>query len=88
LDERFGTCGKEVLKKHNPSAGLLQPWEARASQAAEKLKTLSFLSEAKNRSLFVLFCLNRREILRFAQNDRKGLFFAPCSACGVGACWD
>jgi hypothetical protein len=28
------------------------------------------LSEAKNLSLFVLLCLNRREILRFAQNDK------------------
>jgi hypothetical protein len=41
-----------------------------ASQAAEKLKNAVILSEAKNLSLFVLLCLNRREILRFAQNDR------------------
>ncbi len=33
------------------------------------------LSEAKNLSWFLFLCLNRREILRFAQNDRTRPFF-------------
>jgi hypothetical protein len=33
------------------------------------------LSEAKNLSLFLFQYLNRREILRFAQNDRTSPFF-------------
>jgi hypothetical protein len=33
------------------------------------------LSEAKNLSLFLFLDLNRKEILRFAQNDRLRAFF-------------
>jgi hypothetical protein len=39
------------------------------------------LSEAKNLSLFLFLYLNRREILRFAQNDRVLIFSAACEAC-------
>src|SRR4029077_9880959 len=41
------------------------------------------LSEAKNLSLFVLLYLNRREILRFVQNDSVLSFSAACLACGI-----
>jgi hypothetical protein len=54
-----------------------------ASQAAEKMTYPVILSEAKNLSLFVLLHLNRREILRFAQNDSVLSFSAACSACLV-----
>jgi hypothetical protein len=43
-------------------------------QAAGKKPCSVILSEAKNLSLFLFFYFNRREILRFAQNDR-GLSF-------------
>jgi hypothetical protein len=39
------------------------------------------LSEAKNLSLFLILHLNRREILRFAQNDSALSFSAAYSAC-------
>jgi hypothetical protein len=46
------------------------------------LKKLFFviLGEAKNLSLFLFLCLNRREILRFAQNDSVWGFTATSSA--------
>jgi hypothetical protein len=40
-----------------------------------KTQSAVILSEAKNLSLFVFSYLNRREILRFAQNDKIGHFF-------------
>jgi len=40
-----------------------------------KTKNSVILSEAKNLSLFLFLYLNRREILRFAQNDMTRLFF-------------
>jgi hypothetical protein len=48
---------------------------AQASQAAEKTKNSVILSEAKNLSSFLFLYLNRREILRFAQNDGTWPFF-------------
>jgi hypothetical protein len=53
---------------------------AHASQAVEKMTCSVILSEAKNLCLFVLSCLNRREILRFAQNDNVLSFSAACLA--------
>jgi hypothetical protein len=55
---------------------------AQASQAAEKMSCFVILSEAKNLSLFLCLYLNRREILRFAQNDSVLRFSAACSTCG------
>jgi hypothetical protein len=46
-----------------------------AKQAAEKVFYSVILSGAKNLSFFVFLVLNRREILRSAQNDRIGEFF-------------
>ena len=40
-----------------------------------KTQNVVILSEAKNPSLFLLLYSNRREILRFAQNDRTRHFF-------------
>src|SRR5580700_10240809 len=40
-----------------------------------KTQSAVFLSEAKNLSLFLFLYLNRREILRFAQNDKTRHFF-------------
>src|SRR5712671_4350716 len=40
-----------------------------------KTENSVILSEAKNLSLFLFLYLNRREILRFAQNDRTRPFF-------------
>jgi hypothetical protein len=40
-----------------------------------KTRNSVILSEAKNLSLFLFLNLNRRGILRFAQNDRTRLFF-------------
>src|SRR5712692_1875660 len=40
-----------------------------------KTQNSVILSEAKNLSLFLFLYLNRREILRFAQNDRTRPFF-------------
>jgi hypothetical protein len=54
--------------------------EKTASQAAEKKLCSIILSEAKNLSLFLFLYLNRREILRFAQNDRVLSFSAACFA--------
>jgi hypothetical protein len=51
---------------------------AQASQAAEKMSCFVILSEAKNLSLFLCLYLNRREILRFAQNDSVLSFSAAC----------
>jgi len=45
-----------------------------ASQAAEKTQSAVILSEAKNLSLILFLYLNRREILRFAQNDKARHF--------------
>jgi hypothetical protein len=59
-----------------------QEYVAQASQAAEKMSCSVILSEAKNLSLFLFLYLNRREILRFAQNDRGLSFSAASSACG------
>jgi hypothetical protein len=47
----------------------------RALQAVEKMTCSVILSEAKNLSLFLHLHLNRREILRFAQNDSVLSFF-------------
>jgi len=38
-----------------------------------KNKKVVILSEAKNPSVVLCLCLDRREILRFAQNDKTGL---------------
>jgi hypothetical protein len=46
-----------------------------ASAGCGKTQNSVILSEAKNLSLFFLLYLNRREILRFAQNDRVSHFF-------------
>jgi len=51
-----------------------------ASQAVEKVGRFVILSDAKNRSLFVCLHLDRREILRFAQNDSILSFSPTCSA--------
>jgi hypothetical protein len=40
-----------------------------------KTQSAVILSEAKNLSLFLFLCLNRREIPRFAQNDKIRHFF-------------
>jgi hypothetical protein len=40
-----------------------------------KIQNAVILSEAKNLSLFLCLYLNRREILRFAQNDKTRHFF-------------
>ncbi|MGA7793379.1 MAG: hypothetical protein WCA19_10095, partial [Candidatus Acidiferrales bacterium] len=40
-----------------------------------KTQSAVILSEAKNLSLIVFLYLNRREILRFAQNDKTRHFF-------------
>ena len=40
-----------------------------------KTQNSVILSEAKNLSLSLFLCLKRREILRFAQNDRTRPFF-------------
>jgi len=40
-----------------------------------KTQNAVILSEAKNLSLFFFLYLNRREILRFAQNDKTRHFF-------------
>jgi hypothetical protein len=48
---------------------------ARALQPAEKVFYSVILSGAKNLSFFVCLLLDRREILRSAQNDRNGEFF-------------
>jgi hypothetical protein len=47
-----------------------------------KTQTSFILSEAKNLFLFLFVYLNRREILRFAQNDRTRHFF--CYLCSPG----
>jgi hypothetical protein len=51
-------------------------WEKAHKPPGKDPQTGVILSEAKNPSLF-LFCLylDRREILRFAQNDKPSLFF-------------
>ena len=46
----------------------------------EKLVYFVILSEAKNLSFFVFLYLNRREILRFAQNDKIITFSLACLA--------
>jgi hypothetical protein len=46
------------------------------------------LSEAKNLSFFVLLRLNRREILRFAQNDKIDYFFRLLKARATGTLRD
>jgi len=43
---------------------------AQAKQAAQKTQQIVILREAKNPSLFLCLNLDRREILRFAQNDK------------------
>jgi len=50
----------------------------RGNRSLRKIKKVVILSEAKNLSFFV-FCLrvNRREILRFAQNDNSDIFALP-----------
>ena len=48
-----------------------------------KTQNSVILSEAKNLSLFLFLYLNRREILRFAQNDKTRLFSAVCKACAT-----
>ena len=50
----------------------------RAREVAEKITYSVILSEAKNLSLFVPLSVNRREILRFAQNDSVLSFSAAC----------
>ena len=45
------------------------------STGCGKTQNSVILSEAKNLSLFLFLYLNRREILRFAQNDRTRPFF-------------
>jgi hypothetical protein len=47
-----------------------------------KTQNTVILSEAKNLSLFARLYLNRREILRFAQNDRTSHFF-----CSLFSLW-
>jgi hypothetical protein len=47
-----------------------------------KIQTTAILSEAKNLSLFLFLYLNRREILRFAQNDRTTYFFRSLQGAG------
>jgi hypothetical protein len=51
--------------------------------ACGKIKNSVILSEAKNLSWFLFLYLNRREILRFAQNDKARPFFrSPFSLWG------
>jgi hypothetical protein len=50
---------------------------AEAPQAAENQKNAVILSEAKNLSVGLCLHLDRREILRFAQNDNTTSFIAP-----------
>jgi hypothetical protein len=46
-----------------------------AKQVAEKTQEVVILSEAKNLSFFLCLHFDRREILRFAQNDKANHFF-------------
>jgi hypothetical protein len=48
--------------------------------AAEKRPYSVILSEAKNLSVFIFLYFNQREILRFAQNDKRLSFSAACLA--------
>jgi hypothetical protein len=66
----LSTAAAQGLKTH-----LFSYFNVAAEQAAEKVFYSVILSEAKNPSFFVFLPLNRREILRFAQNDRNGEFF-------------
>src|SRR4029077_12321289 len=60
-------CSRPSLSRRGPgSAGF---------RGCGKTQNSVILSEAKNLSLFLLLYLNRREILRFAQNDRTRPFF-------------
>jgi hypothetical protein len=47
-----------------------------------KIQQAVILSEAKNPSPFLCLYFDRREILRFAQNDKK-LFSAACAVAGI-----
>jgi hypothetical protein len=47
----------------------------RGSKGRGKTQNAVILSEAKNLSWFLFSRLNRREILRFAQNDKSKHFF-------------
>jgi hypothetical protein len=58
---------------------LLQPREI----GCGKTQSAVILSEAKNLSLFLFLNLNRREILRFAQNDKTRHFFRSLERVGV-----
>jgi type II secretory pathway pseudopilin PulG len=63
-------------------------WSKPGGQALPSAKKMTFsviLSEAKKLSLFVLLYLNRREILRFAQNDSVFSFFAASFGRGIGS---
>jgi hypothetical protein len=57
---------------NSPVVGCVFP---RLLAGCEKTQNAVILSEAKNLSFFVLLNLNRREILRFAQNDTTSHFF-------------
>jgi hypothetical protein len=48
----------------------------------QKNQNVVILSEAKNLSVFLCLHLDRREILRFAQNDKRKYFFRGLWSCG------
>jgi hypothetical protein len=49
--------------------------EPQTEEAAEKVQNVVILSEAKNLSFILCLDFNRREVLRFAQNDKMKRFF-------------
>src|SRR4029077_14351019 len=59
----------------NPIPIFCKPKNRTGFTGCGKTQNSVILSEAKNLSLFLLLYLNRREILRFAQNDRTRPFF-------------
>jgi hypothetical protein len=60
--------------------GLAGTKPPQSEQAAEKVFYSVILSGAKNLSFFVFLLLDRRAILRSAQNDKNGEFFATFEA--------
>jgi len=50
-------------------------WKSTDFTGCGKTQSAVILSEAKNLSLFLFLYLNRREILRFAQNEKTRHFF-------------
>jgi hypothetical protein len=72
---RFEMTRTTFSQSVQPAETLVLSDEARRLNNLRKTHNAVILSEAKNLSLFLLQYLNRREILRFAQNDRTNHFF-------------